>query len=133
MLEGARGEKESEEARRGEEGRRGGRDKKIQGWAGTGLGGGGGGGRKAKSITSLLEPSQKGKDMSQCTDCTSLPHWMEANSLVCVKSPVLELELGSVETGAAFCVSVRVCLWTDSGILCCMFDRATSRGAHVEH
>lgn len=33
---------------------------------------GGAGGRKAKSITSLLEPSQKGKDMSQCTDCTSL-------------------------------------------------------------
>lgn len=30
-----------------------------------------GGGRKAKSITSLLEQSQKGKDMSQWTDCTS--------------------------------------------------------------
>lgn len=31
-----------------------------------------GGGRKAKCITSLLEQSQKGKDMSQWTDCTSL-------------------------------------------------------------
>lgn len=31
-----------------------------------------GGGRKAKSITSLLEQSQKGKDMSQWTECSSL-------------------------------------------------------------
>lgn len=58
------GEKESEEARGGEERR----DKKSRGGQALGWGGG----RKAKSITSLLEPSQKGKDMSQCTDCTSL-------------------------------------------------------------
>lgn len=72
-------EKESEEAKGEEEvKRRGGRDKNPgvgRHWVG--------GGRKAKSITSLLEASQKGKDMSQCTDCTSLPHWMGANSLVC--------------------------------------------------
>lgn len=58
--------------------RRGGRDKNPgvgRHWVG--------GGRKAKSITSFLEQSQKGKDMSQCTDCTSLPHWIEANPLVC--------------------------------------------------
>lgn len=56
-----------------------------------------GGGRKAKSITSLLEQSQKGKDMSQWTDCTSLSlsfsSWTAAKPLV-FKSPVLELELG---------------------------------------
>lgn len=61
-----------------------------------------GGGRKAKSITSLLEQSQKGKDMSQWTDCTSLSlscsSWMEAKPLV-FKSPVLELEFSSVGIG----------------------------------
>lgn len=61
VLDESRREREGK-ARGGEEG-------------GTKSGGGqaqGGGGRKAKSITSLLEQSQKGKDMSQWTDCTSL-------------------------------------------------------------
>ncbi|CAB1446401.1 unnamed protein product [Pleuronectes platessa] len=59
-----------------------------------------GGGRKAKSITSLLERSQKGKDMSQWTDCTSLSlscsSWTAAKPLV-FKSLVLQLELGLVD------------------------------------
>lgn len=63
-----------------------------------------GGGRKAKSITSLLEHGQKGKDMSQWTDCFSLSLslacscWKAAKPLV-FKSPVLELEFGSVGIG----------------------------------
>lgn len=89
MLDGPRKEREGK-ARGGEE-RREGRN----------LGVGRhrvGGGRKAKSITSLLERSQKGKDMSQWTDCTALSlslcsSWTAANPLV-FKSPVLELELG---------------------------------------
>lgn len=57
---------------------------------------------------------------------------MGANSLVCVKSPVLELELGSVEAGTAFRVSVCVCFCGQpaGSVLCVRLSN--SRGAHVE-
>lgn len=101
MLEPPRREREG----KGERKRRG-RDKKNLGvgrhWVG--------GGRKAKSITSLLEQSQKGKDMSQWTNCTALPLsrscWMLAKPLV-LKSPVLELEFGSVGIGTERLVCVQ--------------------------
>lgn len=98
-----------EELRREREGKeRGGEEGGAKPRGGQALGGGG---RKAKSITSLLERSQKGKDMSQWTDCTSLPLWMEAKPLV-FKSPVLELELGSVEirTVQSVCLCMYICM-----------------------
>jgi len=89
MLDESRREREGK-ARGGEEGgtKSGGRQAQ------------GGGGRKAKSITSLLEQSQKGKDMSQWTDCTSLSLplspslFLDDSQALVFKSPVLELELG---------------------------------------
>ena len=59
---------------RAEEGKRG-KGKKEERREGQNLGVGRhwvGGGLEAKCITSLLEQSQRGKDMSQWTDCTSL-------------------------------------------------------------
>lgn len=47
---------------------RGGRDE-IKGYGGSGWGEG----KKLGSITSLLEQSQEGKDVSRRIDCTSLP------------------------------------------------------------
>lgn len=104
------------------ESRRGGRDKNPgvgRHWVG--------GGRKAKSITSFLEHSQKGKDMSQCTDCTSLPHWIEANPLVC--------EVPSTWAGVGICgdwdsvMCVYMCAFADSQAdLYCMLDSAAPEG-----
>lgn len=95
--EGKRGKRREEEKREGQKNLGVGRH-----WVG--------GGRKAKSITSLLEQSQKGKDMSQWTNCTALPLsrscWMPAKPLV-LKSPVLELEFGSVGIGTERLVCVQ--------------------------
>lgn len=106
--------------------RREGRDKKNPGvgrhWVG--------GGRKAKRITSLLEQSQKGKDMSQCTDCTSLPHLIEANPLVCeVPSTWAGVRICG-DWGSILCVYVCVCGQTAGFVL--HVRLSNSRGAHFE-
>lgn len=78
-----------------------------------------GGGREAKSITSLLEQSQKGKDMSQWTDCASLclsrSSWMGAKRFV-FKSPVLELELGRWGSGQWSSVCVQTAGFVDRSL-----------------